>query len=487
ILVLALSFNQPKFCSEAIWNPNGITFADQSVVGQDPTVIFVSINNTIYAANRENKTILIWHEESLNPTKIIYDNFTKISSLFVTSNGDIYIGDSYGIENGRVQKWSAKTNNFVTVMNAASSCDVVKRLLSDSLMTSNRVAAGTGVTGHGLNQFHGPYGIFVDVNLDLYVADCENDRVQLFQSGKSNGITVAGRKSLNPTITLNCPYGIILDTDKYLFIVEKNNDRIVGSGLNGFRCLVGCYGWGSQSNQLRYPFSFSFDHSGNMFVTDSRNGRIQKFQYLEESCMNTSTVVQTVYASEFTTNSSTYFLSSLSSSSYYEAIQVNVRRSGLYTFVSKSNMDTIGFIYNDYFNPSHPNENRLVYNDDSCGAAQFRFTIVLETSITYILVVTIYDSKVTGAFSIFVSGPNHVDLENITTTTTVAANAYNTTTTTTTTTLTTTTTTSTTTTTTEIAATTTKSSAVTTWFSSKFGQFILFVPTALIYSIYIHN
>ncbi|CAF1033041.1 unnamed protein product [Adineta steineri] len=302
-LVLALSFNQPKFCSEAIWNPNGITFADQSVVGQDPTVIFVSINNTIYAANRENKTILIWHEESLNPTKIIYDNFTKISSLFVTSNGDIYIGDSYGIENGRVQKWSAKTNNFVTVMNAASSCDglfvdindtlycsmfhynlVVKRLLSDSLMTSNRVAAGTGVTGHGLNQFHGPYGIFVDVNLDLYVADCENDRVQLFQLGKSNGITVAGRKSLNPTITLNCPYGIILDTDKYLFIVEKNNDRIVGSGLNGFRCLVGCYGWGSQSNQLRYPFSFSFDHSGNMFVTDSRNGRIQKFQYLEESC-----------------------------------------------------------------------------------------------------------------------------------------------------------------------------------------------------------
>ncbi|CAF4225045.1 unnamed protein product, partial [Adineta steineri] len=70
-----------------------------------------------------------------------------------------------------------------------------------------------------------------------------------------------------------------------LFIVDRRNHRIVGSGLNGFRCLVGCYGIGSQSNQLDNPFSFSFDHSGNMIVTDQENDRIQKFQYFEESCV----------------------------------------------------------------------------------------------------------------------------------------------------------------------------------------------------------
>ncbi|CAF1471151.1 unnamed protein product [Adineta steineri] len=43
---------------------------------------------------------------------------------------------------------------------------VVKRSLNDSLMTSNRVAAGTDIDGSDSNQLYGPDGIFVDVNLD---------------------------------------------------------------------------------------------------------------------------------------------------------------------------------------------------------------------------------------------------------------------------------------------------------------------------------
>ncbi|CAF0853855.1 unnamed protein product [Adineta steineri] len=244
----------------------------------------------------------MWDEPSVNPTKIISGNFNQPGSFFVTSNGDIYVDD--GWMKRRVQKWSAETNNFTTVMNVNSSCDgmfvdindtlycsmhdhhqVLKRSLHDAVITSNRVAAGIGIEGSASNQLNSPHGIFVDVNMDLYVTDCRNNRVQLFQSGKPNGITVAGSTSKNPTITLFCPTGIVLDAEKYLFIVDRRNHRIVGSGLNGFRCLVGCYGIGSQSNQLDNPFSFSFDHSGNMIVTDQENDRIQKFQYFEESCV----------------------------------------------------------------------------------------------------------------------------------------------------------------------------------------------------------
>jgi hypothetical protein len=242
----------------------------------------------------------VWHENNSNPTNIIYGNFTSLGSLFVTSNGDIYIDD--GEINGRVQKWMAKTNTFVTVMNVNSECfglfvdtndtlycsmdmnhQVVKRSLKDPEMTSVIVAAGTGSQGSDLYELDYPSGIFIDVNFDLYVADCGNNRVQLFQSGESNGITVAGSKSPNPTIDLDCPSGIVLDAEKYLFIVDGGNDRIVGSSLNGFRCLVGCYGSGSQSNQFNRPFSLSFDRSGNMFVADTDNNRIQKFEYLESS------------------------------------------------------------------------------------------------------------------------------------------------------------------------------------------------------------
>ncbi|CAF4210015.1 unnamed protein product, partial [Adineta steineri] len=216
----------------------------------------------------------MWDEQSVNSTKIISGNFNQPGSFFVTSNGDIYVDD--GWMKRRVQKWSAETNTFVTVMNVNSSCDgmfvdindtlycsmhdhhqVLKRSLHDAVITSNRVAAGIGIEGSASNQLNSPHGIFVDVNMDLYVADCSNNRVQLFQSGKPNGITVAGNTSINRTITLYCPTGIVLDAEKYLFIVDRRNHRIVGSGLNGFRCLVGCYGIGSQSNQLDNPFSFS--------------------------------------------------------------------------------------------------------------------------------------------------------------------------------------------------------------------------------------
>ncbi|CAF3771951.1 unnamed protein product [Adineta steineri] len=297
----ALSFNQPKFCSQATWNPTGITFANQSIVGEYPLAIFVNTNNTIYAADAENNIILIWHEESVKPTKITHGNFAEPASLFVTSNGDIYIDDGY--KNSRVQKWSVETNTFTTVMNVNSPCtglfvdindtlycsmhdhhQVVKRSLNDAEMISNLVAAGTGINGSASNQLKSPYGIFVDVNLDLYVADCENHRVQLFQSGESNGTAVVGSGSLNQISTLVCPTGIVLDAEKYLFIVDSTSNRIFGSGLDGFRCLVGCDGKGSLSNQLDYPFSFSFDHSGNMFVVDQENSRIQKFKYLKRYC-----------------------------------------------------------------------------------------------------------------------------------------------------------------------------------------------------------
>ncbi|CAF1171017.1 unnamed protein product [Adineta steineri] len=424
-----LSFNQPKFCSTATWNSNGITIANRSIVGQYPTAIFVNMNNTIYIANQQNSTIVMWQEESVNPTKIIHGDFTEPNSLFVTSNGDIYIDD--GEKNGRVQRWSPETNIFVTVMNVSSSCfglfvdindtlycsmrdhhQVVKRSLNDSVMASNRVAAGTGINGSASNQLYSPIGIFVDVNLDLYVTDCGNDRVQLLQSGESNGIAVADRYlSLNPP--LDCPSGIILDAEKYLFIVDQNNNRIVRSDLNGFRCLVGCYGVDSQVNHLNNPSSFSFDRSKNIFFIDQSNHQIQKFQYIEDSCVNNSSAVQTVYASKLTTNSSTYFLDCWESSNYYEAIQVNVHTGGVYTLFSKSNMNTHGAIYKDCFNPSNPYENQLPYGDDRCNPNQFRFRIALETNITYILLVTTWFANITGAFSIFVSGPNHVDLKNI--------------------------------------------------------------------------
>ncbi|CAF1557222.1 unnamed protein product [Adineta steineri] len=145
-------------------------------------------------------------------------------------------------------------------------------------------------------------------------------------------------------------------------------------------------------------------------IRNELGGRV----HVGTSGVNTSSSVQTTYASELTTNSSTYFHLCSSLSTYYEAIQVTVHESGLYTFLSHGYMHKYGSIHKDYFNPSNPSENRLPDEGTPCNDNQFRFTVALETSIAYILIVTTSEFKMTGEFSISVSGPNDVNLKNIT-------------------------------------------------------------------------
>jgi hypothetical protein len=109
----------------------------------------------------------------------------------------------------------------------------------------------------------------------LYVADNGNNKIQKFSFGQLNGTTVAGDGTSN-TIILSGPTAVALVADGYLFIVDNSNNRIVGSGPNGFRCLVACSGsYGFQSNQLMTPRSLSFDSYGNIFVTDTGNSRVR--------------------------------------------------------------------------------------------------------------------------------------------------------------------------------------------------------------------
>jgi hypothetical protein len=299
-IILGLSYNQPKFCPTATWNPNATTFPKRNIVNFRPAGIFVDSNNTVYALDQSNRKIYIWTNNSINPTSIILDilffSFRTRDPvpIFVTMNGDIYIDDVSMKD--QVQKWpffmygnSPCSGLFVDINNTlfcsmSRDHQVVKKWLNDNAKTSS-IAAGTGASGSALNKLSFPYGIFVDTNFDLYVADSGNDRIQLFQSSQLNAITVAGAKSLNITIILNRPTGIVLDADKYLFIVDSNNNRVVRSGPNGFRCIAGCsYSICSSPNQLSHPHTLSFDSYGNMFVFDEGNNRIQKFLLSTNSC-----------------------------------------------------------------------------------------------------------------------------------------------------------------------------------------------------------
>ena len=129
-----------------------------------------------------------------------------------------------------------------------------------------------------------PVGIFVDTHLNLYVADSGNNRIQVFPSGQSKAITVAGNGSID-SFPLRTPTGIILDADGNLFIVDQKNNRIVRSGPNGFQCIIGCTSSSTSSfDQLNNPRGISFDSYGNIFIVNSNIRRIQIFLLTMNTC-----------------------------------------------------------------------------------------------------------------------------------------------------------------------------------------------------------
>ncbi|CAF4515025.1 unnamed protein product [Rotaria socialis] len=94
----------------------------------------------------------------------------------------------------------------------------------------------------------------------------------------------------------------------------------------------------------------------------------------------------------------------------YQAILVTVSMTGMYTFKSSSSIDTSGYLYNEPFNSSDSYRNLIISDDDSGGNLQFQINASLQSSHSYVLVVTPYRKAVTGRFLIEAAGPERLEL-----------------------------------------------------------------------------
>ncbi|CAF4290084.1 unnamed protein product, partial [Adineta steineri] len=126
---------------------------------------------------------------------------------------------------------------------------------------------------------------------------------------------------------------------------------------------------------------------------------------------NTPWVVQNIYSSSLTNRNQIYHRDCQKEFFYYESIQVKVIESGYYSFRGSGGIDPYGFIYKNKFNPLNPLENLLDRDYARDSDIQFKLDIYLDVDMIYILVVTTYDSKDTGEFSIVALGKKKVILE----------------------------------------------------------------------------
>ena len=150
--------------------------------------------------------------------------------------------------------------------------------------TNGIVVAGTDVDGSESNQLDGPSGIFVTDDGVLYIADCDNHRIQKWILGENSGVTVAGGNGDGSELSqLSYPYTVLVDLNGYMYISEYGNDRIMRwkPGAAEGECIAACTGWtGVDVNQLNGPTSIAFDSSGSLYVNDQLNNRVQKFKLL---------------------------------------------------------------------------------------------------------------------------------------------------------------------------------------------------------------
>lgn len=294
-----VAYNELKFCPTATWNSNASIFFNNTAVVSNPRAIFVDLKNAVYVTDRAGRRVVVFTEGSTNPTRIIFGGMNDPRSIFVTSNGDLYIDSGM---NGRVDRWEFNATSSVTAMYVSGACfglfvdtnndlycsmgtfhRVVKSSLSGSGNTSVTVA-GTGSALLLSTTLNSPSGIFVDKSFNLYVADSSNNRIQRFKAGQLNATTVAGATAPG-SISLWNPTGVTLDSDGYLFIVDSNNHRVIASSANGFRCLFAFMGVaGSRLDQLSSPLNLAFDNAGNIYVADQSNNRVQKFSLATNSC-----------------------------------------------------------------------------------------------------------------------------------------------------------------------------------------------------------
>lgn len=288
------------------WNSTGVTVISSAVngMGFNPFGLFVDDDYFIYVAEKNNNRVTKWasNPSSSTVTLVLTTAAGELNappSLYVEPiTRDIYVADEL---NNRVRRFPNGSVNGVNVIRSAGgSLPVVSGiflnpnmsiLITDSTnhkiydwVTDRTIAGGNGANT-GLNQLNSPKRIFVDQDFAVYVTEMNNNRVTKWEHGAISGTIVAGGNGAGTNANqLRSPLSVVVSSQGDIIVCDYMNNRIqrwnassaTGETIAGDPLAAS----GATSNRFNAPRAVAIDKDDNIYVADTTNLRIQRFNVL---------------------------------------------------------------------------------------------------------------------------------------------------------------------------------------------------------------
>ena len=199
----------------------------------------------------------VWATDSANHTVIKFDpggkvlltlgerdvagdderHFNKPTDVAFAANGDFFVSDGYG--NARVVKFD-KNGRFLLAW---------------------------GNKGKGEGEFDLPHAVRLDSRGDVYVADRENKRIQVFAPDGN---------LLRQMAQGIAPYGLFITPDDALFVADGVKHEVLKLDREG-KVLARWGGGGREPGKFLLPHGITVGRDGAVYVAEVTGARVQKF------------------------------------------------------------------------------------------------------------------------------------------------------------------------------------------------------------------
>ena len=220
--------------------PHGLTVDNQDNIWLTDVAL-----QQVYKFSRDGHLLMTLGERGVAGNDPAH--FNRVTDVAVAPDGSFFVSDGY--RNSRVMKFS-RTGAFLMQW---------------------------GTKGSGPGEFNVPHAITLDKRGRVYVADRQNDRVQIFDG---SGRYIGEWKSRE----IGRPYGLRLGPDGTAYIADGGEQPEIPPYRSGV-AVVSQDGkqiyrlgrWGNYDGQFEVAHAIAIASDGSLYVADINGKRVQKF------------------------------------------------------------------------------------------------------------------------------------------------------------------------------------------------------------------